>query len=852
MEILQPDDPRELGSYRMLRRLGAGGMGRVYLARSPGGRTVAVKVVRPDLAADTGFRERFRHEAEIAQAVSGPYTAAVVDADPEAPLPWLATSYVLGPDLTDVVAAHGALPEHTVRALGAGLAAALQEIHAAGLIHRDLKPSNVLLAADGPRVIDFGIARAVDGTRMTQTGVVVGSPGYMPPEQAMGKDVGPAGDVFSLGAVLAFAATGRSAFGDGAASHAALLYQVVHGEPELTDVPRSLLGLVRACLQKDPAARPAPAEIVTALAPQGVAGLLHDWLPSAVASTIATHAAGILDLEAPEGAPAAQGVPGAGEFGPVPGTGGPGPVPVPGYGTPGSTPVPGYGTPSGGTPHPAPGFGTPAGGTGQPGAGYGTPSGGTPHPAPGYGTPHPAPGYGTPVGGTGQPVPGYGTPAGGTPRPGQGFGTAATVADGASALAGTVQLGGSGEPGRPGRRRVLGLAVGGAVAVAGVGGGVAWWLGKGGDGDDAPAAGGKGGASGEPAAEHFTTPPAGVAPQPLWHRALTEDSTSTGVPLLVHDGLLLISGDPLVAYDVKTGKPRWSKPDLVVPGSQLLYRGGRMYLPDAEYDGVLLARDAATGAEVWRSRLGKHIDVEDTIAVDDRHVYVAASDFSDSKSATDYRTAVAAVSIRTRKPVWIQKRDWGTDDYDVQGSVSGRYLVYADSKHNLTVRDTATGAQLWTKKTGDDWSRRPALADGLVFLPGEHLTAVDLKTGATRWTLSPNGRRGFYNPTVIDGVLYAGDHDRGIWAVDVRTGKRIWLCEDNDRGAPEVFVKYGKTLYCGAQAVGGGVVAVDARTGRKRWSWTDNKGTGDQWQLALSGNRLLMANGEDAYAMPAV
>ncbi|GAA2200628.1 protein kinase domain-containing protein [Streptomyces bangladeshensis] len=828
MEILQPDDPRELGSYRMLRRLGAGGMGRVYLARSPGGRTVAVKVVRPDLAADTGFRERFRHEAEIARAVSGPYTAAVVDADPEAPLPWLATSYVLGPDLTDVVAAHGALPEHTVRALGAGLAAALQEIHAAGLIHRDLKPSNVLLAADGPRVIDFGIARAVDGTRMTQTGVVVGSPGYMPPEQAMGKDVGPAGDVFSLGAVLAFAATGRSAFGDGAASHAALLYQVVHGEPELTDVPRSLLGLVRACLQKDPAARPAPAEIVTALAPQGVAGLLHDWLPSAVASTIATHAAGILDLEAPEGAPAAQGVPGAGEFGPAPGAGGPGSAPASGYGTPGSTPGAGHGTPSGGTPHPAPGYGTPAGGTGQP-----------------------VPGYGTPAGGTAQPAPGYGTPAGGTPQPGQGFG-AATVADGAPALAGTVRLGASGDPGRPGRRRVLGLAVGGAVAVAGVGGGVAWWLGKGGDGDDTPAAGGKGGASGEPAAEHFATPPAGVAPQPLWHRALTEDSTSTGVPLLVHDGLLLISGDPLVAYDVKTGKPRWSKPDLVVPGSQLLYRGGRMYLPDAEYDGVLLARDAATGAEVWRSRLGKHIDVEDTIAVDDRHVYVAASDFSDSKSATDYRTAVAAVSIRTRKPVWIQKRDWGTDDYDVQGSVSGRYLVYADSKRNLTVRDTATGAQLWTKKTGDDWSRRPALADGLVFLPGERLTAVDLKTGATRWTLSPNGRRGFYNPTVIDGVLYAGDHDRGIWAVDVRTGKRIWLCEDNDRGAPEVFVKYGKTLYCGAQAVGGGVVALDARTGRKRWSWTDNKGTGDQWQLALWGNRLLMANGEDAYAMPAV
>ncbi|MFI9242262.1 PQQ-binding-like beta-propeller repeat protein [Streptomyces sp. NPDC053086] len=843
MESLQPDDPRELGSYRMLRRLGAGGMGRVYLARSPGGRTVAVKVVRPDLAADTGFRERFRHEAEIAQAVSGPYTAAVVDADPEAPLPWLATSYVLGPDLTEVVAAHGPLPEHTVRALGAGLAAALQEIHAAGLIHRDLKPSNVLLAADGPRVIDFGIARAVDGTRMTQTGVVVGSPGYLPPEQAMGKDVGPAGDVFSLGAVLAFAATGRSAFGAGAASHAALLYQVVHGEPELTGVPRSLLGLVRACLLKDPAGRPAPAEIAAALAPQGVAGVLRDWLPSAVASTIATHAAGILDLEAPEAQPptpagaGAAAVAVAGGFGPAPTmTAGPG-TPT-GAAPTGAAPM-GGGSVGGGSV----GGGSVGGGSVAGGSGVGGPTGGAPvsgtsvagAPAAGYGyPPAPAAGYGTPPAGTPQHAPGQGRPAGGT------------------AVPGTVQLGASdpSSSARPGRRRVLSLALGGAAAVAAVGGGTAWWFGRD-TGADVTSTGGKGGASGEPAAERFTTPPAGVAPQPLWHRALTEDTTAA-VPLLVHDGLLLISGDPLVAYDVKTGKPRWSKPDIVVPGSQLLYRDGRMYLPDGEYDGVVIARDAATGDEVWRSRLGKHIDIEDTIAVDDQHVYVAASDFSESKSATEYRTAVAAISLATRRTVWIQKRDWGTDDYDVEGSVSGRYLVYADSKYNLTARDTATGAQLWTKKVGDDWTWRPTVSDGLVFLPGEKLTAVDVKTGATRWTLSPNGRRGFYNPGVIDGVLYVADHDRGVWAVDVRTGKRIWLCEDNDRGAPEVFLKSGTTLYCGAQAVGGGIVALDARSGRKRWSWTDNKATGDQWQIALSGSRLLMANGEDAYAMPAV
>jgi eukaryotic-like serine/threonine-protein kinase len=774
METLRPDDPRELGSYRMLRRLGAGGMGRVYLARSPGGRTVAVKVVRPDLAADGGFRDRFRHEVEIAKAVSGRHTAPVVDADPDAALPWLATSYVLGPDLTDVVAAHGALPERTVRALAAGLAAALQEIHAAGLIHRDLKPSNVLLAADGPRVIDFGIARAVDGNRMTQTGVVIGSPGYMPPEQALGQDVGPAGDVFSLGAVLAFAATGRSAYGDGAVSHAALLYQVVHGEPDLTDVPPSLLGLIRACLLKDPARRPAPAEIVAALAPQGVDGVLHDWLPSAVASTIATHAARILDLEAPE-------VPAA----------------------PGATPA-------------VAAFGT------APTVAYGAAGGG---PTP---TPTPTPGYGYP------PVPGHGTP-----------------------LPGTVQLGTApatspSSPSSPSRRRALALALGGAAAVAVAGGATAWWLGSGdGTSGTADGAAGKGG-SAQPVQESFTTPPAGTAPQPLWHQTVAEDSTSTTVPLLTHDGLLLVSGDPLVAYDVRTGKPRWSKKGICRPGALLLLHDGKVFLSDGDYDGVLVAYDVKTGDEAWRSRLGKQLAVEDTIAIDDKNVYVTATDYSDSKSATKYRTAVAAISHTTGKKVWLQKRDWGTKDYDVQGSVSGRYLVYADSHHNLTVRSTATGAQLWTKKIGDDWSRQPTVAAGLVFLPGKKLTAVDADTGDVRWTLSPNGRRGFNNPTVIDGVLYVSDYDDGVWAVNVKTGKRIWLCDELNVDGPESFLKAGTSLYGAAGSVDGGLVALDARTGEFRWTFTDNKGNGEPWQAALSGNRLLVTGGWEIYGMPAV
>ncbi|MEU4983372.1 PQQ-binding-like beta-propeller repeat protein [Streptomyces sp. NPDC021969] len=768
METLQSDDPRELGSYRLLRRLGAGGMGRVYLARSPGGRTVAVKVIRPDLAADHDFRERFRHEVEIAKAVSGRFTAPVADADPDAPLPWLATSYVLGPDLTDVVAAHGALPERTVRALAAGLAAALQDIHAAGLMHRDLKPSNVLLAADGPRLIDFGIARAVDGSRMTQTGVVVGSPGYMSPEQAMGKDVGVAGDVFSLGSVLAFAATGRGAFGDGTTSHAGMLYQVVHGEPDLTDVPPALLGLVRACLMKDPTQRPAPGEIVAALAGQGIDAALHDWLPSAVASTIATHAAGILDLEAP--------------------------------GTPQTAPQPQN--------HPATGFGP------APTMLDGASSTGTPA-------------HGMAPGGT--PAPAYGTP-----------------------LPGTVQVGQAAEPAPArSRRRVLGMALGGAAAVAVAGGGIAWALTSGDASDDAKGTPGTG-TSADPADDNFTTPPAGVAPQPLWHKSAGEDSTSPRVPLLTHDGLLLVSGDPLVAYDVRTGKARWTKAGICRPGAQLLLHDGKVFLADGDYEGALVAYDVKTGEEAWRSRLGKQLSVEDTIAIDDKNVYVTATDYGQSKSATKYRTAVAAVSHTTGKKTWIQHRDWGTKDYDVQGTASGKYLVYADSNLNLTVRDTATGGQVWTKKIGDEWSWQPTVANGLVFLPGDELKAVDVEKGSTAWTLDPAGRRGFDNPTVVDGVLYVSDHDDGVWAVNVRTGKRNWLCDELDVDGPESFRRVGSTLYGATGSVDGGIVALETRTGKLRWTYTDSKAVGEPWQVALAGNRLLATHGHEIYALPAV
>ena len=232
-----------------------------------GGRPVAVKVIRPELADSPHFRRRFAREVAAARRVGGVFTAPVVDADPEAPQPWLVTAYVDGPSLADHVENNGAMPESDVIRLGCALAEGLAAIHAAGIVHRDLKPSNVLLASDGPRIIDFGISRATEATSLTQSGLVVGSPGFMSPEQAEGREVNAASDVFSLGAVLAFVATGTGPFGTGAAS--AMLYRVVHAEPDLTSVSGGLRDVVRACLRKNPAERPTPACLLTMLVSLG-------------------------------------------------------------------------------------------------------------------------------------------------------------------------------------------------------------------------------------------------------------------------------------------------------------------------------------------------------------------------------------------------------------------------------------------------------------------------------------------------------------------------------------------------------------------------------------------------------
>lgn len=297
MEPLRGADPARIAGYRLLRRLGAGGMGVVYLARSGGGSLTAVKVIRAAHADDPGFRARFRREVETGSRVASPWVVPLLDADPDAESPWLATEFVPGPSLAEAVEECGPLPYRSARVLGVRLAEALEAVHGAGLVHRDVKPANVLLAVDGPRMIDFGIARPPEDTALTASGMVVGSPGFLSPEQAQGRgrEIGPASDVFSLGCLLAYAVTGERPFGWG--SPAGVLVRTVHDDADLDAVPALLLPLLRDCLAKEPGARPTVPEVRAAL---DRAGEAEGWLPEALTRLIARRSAAVLALPAVE------------------------------------------------------------------------------------------------------------------------------------------------------------------------------------------------------------------------------------------------------------------------------------------------------------------------------------------------------------------------------------------------------------------------------------------------------------------------------------------------------------------------------------------------------------------------
>jgi serine/threonine kinase PknH len=428
---LRSEDPRQVGRYQLLGRLGAGGMGEVFLGQSPGGRLVAVKLIRSELAADREFRVRFAREVAAARHVSGMFTAPVVDADLDAPRPWLVTAYVPGPSLAEAVDTQGPLPLSSVLTLAAGLAEGLEAIHAEGMVHRDLKPSNVLLASDGPRIIDFGISRAADATALTRANIFVGSPGYMSPEQVLGEEVGPASDIFSLGAVLTFAAVGAGPFGEGTVT--TMLYRVAHDRPATDGLPGQLRPLAERCLAKDPRMRPTPGGILTEV---GTVESGTNWLPQPVAETLIGYARPAPDVTIPPAQPI-----------PAPAPSAPAPLaPVPSMREPTAP------EPSGSAP-PAADLSARAPGPGAP-------------PAPGPGAP-PAPGPGGPVrqSGPGGPVP---PPR---PPPGDFFeslyrqGPAPKRPDVGRVPSTTTPLGWRSDLARPPRRRRLGKVLAGAALV---------------------------------------------------------------------------------------------------------------------------------------------------------------------------------------------------------------------------------------------------------------------------------------------------------------------------------------------------------------------------------------------------
>ncbi|WP_037923854.1 serine/threonine-protein kinase [Streptomyces violaceorubidus] len=316
MMRLRREDPRVVGSFRLHRRLGAGGMGVVYLGSDKKGQRVALKVIRPDLAEDQEFRSRFAREVSAARRIRGGCTARLVAADLEADRPWFATQYVPGPSLHDKVVDGGPLVAADVAAVGAALSEGLVAVHEAGVVHRDLKPSNILLSPKGPRIIDFGIAWATGASTLTHVGTAVGSPGFLAPEQVRGAAVTPATDVFSLGATLAYASMGDSPFGHG--SSEVMLYRVVHEEAQLHGVPDALAPLVRACLAKDPEERPSTLQLslrlkeIAAREAQGMADVRPPAPRSGEADVPTGRLADTYPERAqrrPQGRPGAQGTP---------------------------------------------------------------------------------------------------------------------------------------------------------------------------------------------------------------------------------------------------------------------------------------------------------------------------------------------------------------------------------------------------------------------------------------------------------------------------------------------------------------------------------------------------------------
>jgi outer membrane protein assembly factor BamB len=819
-------------------------MGQVFLGYSPAGRAVAVKVIHPELAKDPMFRTRFRREVAAAKAVSGAYTAPVTAAGPDDDPPWLATAFVPGPSLAGVIAAAGPLPEPSVWKLTAGLVEALQAVHAAGLVHRDLKPANVLLATDGPRVIDFGISAAFEGTRMTSTGLIIGTPSFMSPEQAEGARVGPESDVFSLGCVIVFAATGAGPFGDG--QLASVLYRVVHTQPALDGVPRGLREVAAACLAKAPADRPTLAWLVDAVAagvePDASTGLTSFWpmavtrligsyqdqlsteMPAApsVAETVAPQSAGAARAAGSALPPATMAAPHAGAA-----FGGPGPLTVgaaelavgPGALTVGAA---GLGLGAAGALGGGPAVAGPAGagaGTMAAPQGSAAPSGVVaPSPglaaSPGSATQPPVSAAGSaapadqagsagPIGAYAGPIYGtYGMPASGSPAAfPDGYGTA--VQSQFPVLPGDL----AGRPDRKDgvtRRRLL-VALG-LTAAAGAGG-AAWELTHGSKPGNLAGSNSNGSTGRKP-------------PARATHHAATQQTPSPGVvasgkrvwsygtgniiesPVVVANGVVYFGSTDKNVYAVnaRSGARAWSYPagDAVQTG--IAVAGGAVYA--SSFEGDLYRLDASSGTKIW-TYPAQSVSVA-SVAVAGGTVYTSG-----------LGTIIMALSASNGAKKW----DLTQDGQGMRGiAVAGRVVYLGSSGGDVYALHGGSGKAIWTFPANGEITSGVAFADGVVYAGsfGQSIYALNASNGRQVWTYQTGGQVAS-GIAVANGIVYAASADNNLYALSASGGKVVWQFPTSGQVQSGITVANGR-VYAGDSS--GNLYALHARTGHKIWAFS--------------------------------
>ncbi|MEU3875531.1 MULTISPECIES: PQQ-binding-like beta-propeller repeat protein [Streptomyces] len=765
MEQLTQHDPRRIGPFEVLGRLGAGGMGLVYLARSASGRRVAIKTVRTELAEDQLFRVRFTREVEAARAVSGFYTAAVVDADPRAAVPWLATAYVPAPSLEEIVNECGPLPAQAVRWLAAGVAEALQSIHGAGLVHRDLKPSNVLVVEDGPRVIDFGIASGVSNTRLTMTNVAVGTPAYMSPEQARdSRSVTGASDVFSLGSTLVFAATGHAPYHG--ANPVETVFQLLREGPDLGGLPDELRPLIDSCMQTAAENRPSPADLQSQLAPHLFAangdddsGTASAWLPPNAVTLIEQRRAG----HRPTSSGTATGGRSGGSRSAVP----PRPTRPP-------------------APEPAAGY-EPSGAHGAHGAhgGTGWAAGRPPAQGPGRaGTPDPRSGLSGP----------------------HGLGSGPAAASGRHAAApapapdGVVRLAGSQVPIGPGLRVADARE---PHALAGTGQATGWVRPPSGlptSGAPAPSLPAQAPAPAAEAAANGQAEPGRWRP---WRFRMSNDVW--GTPVVAGD-LLYVTSFEVHALDVASGRRQFKTRDVAWA---MAVTEGRIHASDGP---TLYALDAADGAERWR-------------LATDGWVYSLKADRGTVVTGTR-GGGVQAWEAASGELLWEMggaQTDFETPDCGPQIH-DGTVYVWADAR--LRALEARTGAERWSYPVGDAAAcggvpvRLLCAPDGVVYVAaGTRVLAIDAARGDVRWRFEapavflclPAHAPG---SAVTGGGVYIADYLGTVYALDAATGRDRWRIATEARQSTEPVLVTGGAVHLGS---GSALYTLDAVTGTPKW-----------------------------------